>query len=462
MSDTPFLGHPRGLAWLSFSEFWERFSYYGMQALLVLYMTHLLLLPGHVEHVLGFGPFRRMLQSLYGPLSPQALASAIFGLYTGLVYLTPIGGGILADRVIGRTRAVTLGASLMAIGHFLMAFETGFLVALLCLLLGVGCFKGNIATQVGELYGPNDPHRADGFQIYLFGIQLAVIVSPLICGTLGEIYGWHWGFAAAGVGMLIGLSVYTLGRPTFPQEISASRAGISNHRPPLRRAEWRNVVVLAALLPVLALALVGNQQIFNAYLVWGESHYQLVLFGLKIPVTWILSFGAIISAAMIGGSVLFWQWWSRRWIEPDEITKMAIGAGIGATAPLALAAAAATIVAHGHKVGLGWAVAFQILNDLGFANLFPVGLALYSRASPKGVTGVMIGLFYVHLLIGNLLVGWLGGLLERMTGTAFWLLHASLIFVAAAILLVVRGAVGRVLAPSYERADPVAATAAVG
>src|ERR1700712_1525831 len=125
--DKAFLGHPRGLAWLSFSEVWERFSYYGMQALLVLYMTHYLLQPGHVEHVAGFGPFRAMIESAYGPLSPQALASAIFGLYAGFVYLTPILGGILADRVIGRTRAVVIGASLMALGHFLMAFDASFL-----------------------------------------------------------------------------------------------------------------------------------------------------------------------------------------------------------------------------------------------------------------------------------------------------------------------------------------------
>src|SRR5262249_28616982 len=149
--DTVFLGHPGGLGWLSFCEFWERFSYYGMQALLVLYMTHSLLLPGHVEHVLGFGPFRRAVESVYCPPSPQALGSAVFGLYAGLVYLTPIGGGFVADRMIGRTATVTIGAVLMVLGHFLMAFDWSFLVALTCLMLGVGCFKGNISSQVGDL-----------------------------------------------------------------------------------------------------------------------------------------------------------------------------------------------------------------------------------------------------------------------------------------------------------------------
>ncbi|HXZ67011.1 MAG TPA: MFS transporter, partial [Alphaproteobacteria bacterium] len=176
--DRAFFGHPAGLGWLSASEFWERFSYYGMQTLLVLYMIdpkNGLLLPDHVKHVFGFVPFRHLLESVYGPLQPQPLASIIFGLYAGIVYLTPLAGGLLADRVIGRTKAVTIGASLMAVGHFLMAFDQSFLLALLCLLIGVGCFKGNIASQVGDLYAQDDPRRADAFQIYTLGIQLAVI-----------------------------------------------------------------------------------------------------------------------------------------------------------------------------------------------------------------------------------------------------------------------------------------------
>ncbi|MET0270956.1 MAG: oligopeptide:H+ symporter, partial [Sphingomonas sp.] len=198
--DRAFLGHPRGLAYLAFAEAWERFSFYGMQTLLVLYMVGQLLRPGHVENVAGFPAFRAALEAAYGPLPPQALASAIFGLYAGLIYLTPIAGGLLADRLIGRTRTVTLGATLMVAGHFLMAFDASFLIALACLILGCGCFKGNIAAQVGGLYAAGDLRRADAFQIYYLGINAGVIVSPLICGTLGEVYGWHYGFGAAGVG----------------------------------------------------------------------------------------------------------------------------------------------------------------------------------------------------------------------------------------------------------------------
>jgi proton-dependent oligopeptide transporter, POT family len=173
--DRSFFGHPRGLAYIAFTEAWERFSYYGMQSLLVLYMVNRLLHPGHLEHVAGFGPFRHLLETVYrGPLSVQALASAVFGLYTGFVYLTPIAGGLIADRLLGRTRTITIGALLMCAGHFLMAFDVTFLLALVCLLCGVGCFKGNLASQVGALYATGDNRRADAFQ---FTTSLSMLAS---------------------------------------------------------------------------------------------------------------------------------------------------------------------------------------------------------------------------------------------------------------------------------------------
>jgi POT family proton-dependent oligopeptide transporter len=448
--DKAFLGHPVGLAWLSASELWERFSYYGMQTLLVLYMTHQLLHPGHVERVLGFGPFRRLIESAYGPLSPQALASAIFGLYAGLVYLTPIAGGILADRVIGRTRAVILGACLMAVGHFLMAFEASFLIALLCLLTGVGCFKGNIATQVGGLYGHDDPRRADGFQIYFLGIQIAVIASPLICGTLGELYGWHWGFGAAGVGMVIGLTTYLLGRPTFPAERTRETQSAEPARAALTQSDWRIIAILVVLIPVLAIGSVGNQEIFNAYLVWAEKSYSLVVFAIPVPVTWLISFDAIVSTVAMVLVIMFWRWWATRWREPDELMKITLGLALSALAPFALAAAAGAFSVSGHRVSLWWGVAFELLNDFGFANVFPVGLALYSRAAPKGLGGTLVAIYLTHLFLGNMLVGWLGGLLEKMPGPSFWLLHAGLVGASALILFAIRLTFGRTLAPSYE------------
>src|SRR5688572_24460712 len=221
--DRAFLGHPKGLGYLAFTEAWERFSFYGMQTLLVLYMVKYLLLPGNVENIAFFESFR----SLYGGLDGQPLASAIFGTYAASVYLTPILGGLLADRLLGKRRTVLLGAITMALGHFLMAFEVSFLFALLCLILGSGMFKGNIASQVGALYKPDDLRRADAFQIFYLGINAGVIASPLVVGTLGEVYGWHYGFGAAGVGMLLATGIYLSGQKYLRASDNNPRADAS-------------------------------------------------------------------------------------------------------------------------------------------------------------------------------------------------------------------------------------------
>ncbi len=443
--DSAFLGHPTGLGWLAASEFWERFSYYGMQALLVLYATHYLLLPGHVEKVWGFVPFSHALQSLYGTLTPGAMASVIFGWYAGLVYVTPLAGGLLADRLIGRTAAVVIGASLMALGHFLMAFEASFLLALLCLLIGVGCFKGNIAAQVGDLYAEGDHRRADAFQIYYIGIQIAVIIAPIVCSTLGEKYAWHWGFGAAGIGMLAALLIYLKGRPTFPKEQFRRDGEVK--RAPLNVRDIRTLIVLGLLVPVLAMSLLGNMEIFGAYLVWAEKNFRLVFFGQTMPIGWMVSLDAFVSTFLMAGSVLFWRWYGTRWKEPDEVTKMTIGIAIAACAPLVLAAASMTVAATGHPVSLGWAVAFHVLNDLGFSNILPVGLALYSRCAPKGLEGVMVAVYYLQLALATYLAGNLGGLLGTMLDSHFWLMHVAIMVASAVILVAVRRFAGKVLAP---------------
>jgi POT family proton-dependent oligopeptide transporter len=449
--DHSFLGHPRGLAFLAFTEAWERFSYYGMQTLLVLYMAHQLLLPGHIENIAGFTAFRAFIEHAYGrPLSVVALASAIFGLYTGLVYLTPIAGGIIADRWLGRTWTITIGALLMAAGHFLMAFDVSFLLALTCLVTGVGCFKGNLASQVGALYATGDLRRADAFQIYFLFINAGVIAAPLTAGTLGEVYGWHYGFAAAGVGMLISLVIYRLGRKWLPADEVPKRAGVAAVRKPrLTREERTAVIVLLALLPVLAVGAVGNQEIFNAYLLWAPDHIDLVFFGRKMPTSWLITVDAVLSVSMLVAVLGFWRLWARRFTEPDEIAKMVIGEFISVGGLLMLAVAA-YLSTGGQKAAVGWALAFHVINSIGFANIFPVGLALYARASPKALSATMLGCYYVHLFLANNLVGWLGGQIEKMSGTQFWLLHAGLIAGAGAVLLLARQLFGHVLAPVDE------------
>jgi proton-dependent oligopeptide transporter, POT family len=435
--DRAFLGHPKGLGYLAFTEAFERFSYYGMQSLLVLYMTKTLLFSPHVDQIAGYEAFHAVIQAVYRPgPSEQAVASAIFGLYTSLVYATPILGGLLADRVLGKTRTIILGALLMAAGHFLMAFDATFLLALLSLVLGTGCFKGNIANQVGALYADSDLRRADAFQIFYLGINAGVIAAPLIAGTLGEKVGWHWGFGVAGVGMLIALGIYLYGRRHLPPDPPLRRTE-KVQRPPLGPHEIRTVLLLVALIPVLTASVLCNQQIFNAYLVWADRSVDLEFMGERAPTTWLITLDSIVSVAFLAGMVVFWRLWAKRFKEPDEIGKLTIGTFISVTGVLALAAGAAIAEATGTKVSIWWCVLFHVLNSIAFANMLPVSLALYARAAPVAIGSTMIGVYYLHLFIGNQIVGVIGGQLERMSATSFWLMHAAIAFGAAVIFLVV-------------------------
>lgn len=445
-ADRAFFGHPRGLGVLAFTEAFERFSYYGMQSLLVLYMGKALLLPGHVEHVWGYPTLEGLIQALYRPgASPQAIGSAIFGLYTSLVYLTPIAGGWLADRVLGKTRTIVLGAVLMAAGHFMMTFAQTFLPALLALILGSGCLKGNIASQVGGLYGPSDTRRADAFQIFYMGISAGVIAAPLVTGTLGEELGWHWGFGAAGVGMLVALALYLVGRRHLPPD--PPRRTSTAERRKLTRAEARVVAVLLALLPVMAASVLVNQQIYNAYLSWADTAVDLTWMGRKLPTTWLVTLDTIAAIGCLPLMVAFWRIWARRLPEPDELGKMTIGTFIAAAGVLCLAAGAAQAQARGGQVAIGWCVAFHVVNSIAFANMLPVSMALFARAAPVGLGATLLGVYYLHLFAANQTVGWLGTLLETLGGTQFWLLHAAIALVSAVVFLVV----GRLFGPMLRR-----------
>lgn len=446
--DRAFLGHPAGLGWLSFCELWERFSYYGMQGLLVLYLANYLFLPENVGNVAGMDVLRHAIENVTGPRSPAQLASVLFGLYAGFVYLTPIFGGLIADRWLGRTKTVVIGALLMSLGHFLMAFETALLPALGCLLLGVGCFKGNIAAQVGDLYAPGDKRRASAFQIFMLAVQIAVVAAPFVCGTLGQKVGWHWGFGSAGVGMLIGLATYLAGRRWLPPESPRSQGKADTEaRAPLGRRGVMQLVLLVAILPLLMLSIVGNQQFQNAYPLWSQAHMDMWVGGFEVPVTWLQAVDAVFSTVTILASLAFWRWWATHRTEPDEITKIALGSFVAAGAPALLLIPAFAIEAGGGKISILWTFAYTLVNDLGFANIMPVGLALYSRASPRGFAGVMLGIYYLHLFIGNIFVGWLAGLLEVLPGSQFWLLHAALVGAAGVGLLLVKLVFGRLLAP---------------
>ena len=319
---------------------------------------------------------------------------------------------------------VLLGAVTMAVGHFLMAFEAAFLFAMLCLIVGCGMFKGNIASQVGSLYKPNDLRRADAFQIFYLGINAGVIASPLIVGTLGEIYGWHYGFGAAGIGMLIGLGIYLAGQRHLRRGEDEARATAAAPRVKLTGRDWRAVIALILLIPVLAVAIVPNNQIFNAYLVWGDQQFDLVFMGKKLPTTWLVTLDAIVSVSFLALVALFYRWYGKRWQEPEEVTKIIIGSLFSIAGALCLFTAAAT-QGEGQKIGLFWPVAFHFLNSIAFAHLLPVSLALFAKVAPKAINATIIGLYYLAFFLANTMVGWVGGFYETWPTTTFWLLHAG-------------------------------------
>ena len=419
--DRAFLGHPKGLGYLGFTEACERFSYYSMQTLLVLYMVNYLLVPGRMENVLGLDWLRA---NIFPGLDGQPLASAIFGTYTALVYATPILGGIIADKWLGRTTTLIVGGVLMAIGHFLMAFEPAFLLALLALLLGVGAFKGNIATQVGELYGPSDLRRAMAFQIFYIFINASVIIAPLITGTLGQRVGWHWGFGTAGVVMVLGLFNYLSGRRYLPPDNRPVRGAAKVAREKLTRDEWVSLIALILLIPVLAISLLTNQEIFNAYLVWGDQQFDLRFMGYAMPSSWLITLDAAVSFSMLVVVAAFWKWWGTRRREPDEISKMIIGSVFTIGGGLCLFLAA-WLTPAGEKIGLFWPVMFHLLNSIGFAHILPISLALFTKIAPFQIRGTVIGLYYLAFFGANATVGYVGGLYSSLPTTTFWLLHVA-------------------------------------
>lgn len=440
-SDRAFLGHPKGLGFLSFTEACERFSYYSMQTLLVLYMVNYLLLPGRMEQVIGLDWLR---DNVWPGLEGQPLASAIFGSYTALVYLTPIFGGILADRWLGRTPTLILGGVLMAIGHFLMAIESAFLLALLALLLGVGAFKGNIASQVGALYGPNDLRRAMAFQIFYIAINVSVIGAPLVSGTLGQRVGWHYGFGCAGIVMVAGLFIYLAGRRWLPADDRPTKAAVQQ-REKLSRDDWLCLVYLLVLIPVLAIALLTNQQIFNAYLVWGDQQFDLRFMDYTMPSSWLITLDATLSFSMLVAVAAFWKWWGTRRREPDEISKMIIGSFFTIGGGLCLFMAAVT-QPEGGKIGLFWPFMFHLLNSIGFSHILPISLALFSKIAPKQINATVIGLYYLAFFLANYTVGQVGQLYSSLPTPTFWLIHVATAAFGLIAFMVFKLVVGRRMA----------------
>jgi POT family proton-dependent oligopeptide transporter len=482
-------GHPRGLVVLFFAEMWERMSYYGMRSLLVLYMVNYLFVrPDVGRQVLGFNALRGALEHTFGPLAPQALSSQVYGLYTGFVYMTPFFGGLLADRLLGRRKAVIVGGTLMAIGHFLMAMENMFLLALMFLILGNGCFKPNISTQVGGLYPPGDHRRDSAFSIFYVGINVGAFLAPIVCGTLGQKVGWHYGFAAAGVGMVLGLIVYVTNMKHLPLEPPPTESKTAPIAGVIAFIVGIPVVVLTLIamfalpkavplaiavivatavitwitrLPadekprVLAIvaccAVVGAfwavyEQQGNTLQLWADqnTHWPKI-FGWQVPSTWYQAFNPFMIWFFTPALIGLWNWQSRRREEPTSLMKMAMGCvmlGLG----FAIMIAASAGMAPDVRRSILWLVGSTVIYTLGELYLSPIGLSFVTKVSPTRIVSMMMGVWFLANMIGNYMTGYLGTFYEKMPKQQFFTMLLTIGVVAGAVLFAISRPLEKIVA----------------
>ncbi len=427
-------GHPKGLFVLFFTEMWERFSYYGMRSLLVLYMTKRLLIEADAGmSVLGYDSIRLFVSwfvglfGMHGQLSVQALSSQIYGLYTGFVYFTPFFGGILADRVFGQRKSVYIGGVLMAIGHFLMAVEHLFFLALFFLILGNGCFKPNISTQVGNLYPEGDHRRDSAFTIFYMGINLGAFFSPLVCGTLGQVVGWHWGFGAAGVGMLAGLCVYHFGKHLLPPDRMMKRAQASGpaEERSLTPAEWKAIGALVFLCVVNIVFWAVYEQQGNTLQLWADQNTRWTFLGFQVPSSWYQAFNPAFIFLFAPLMNRFWGWQDKRGGEPSSVTKMGIGCVLLGGAFLIMIAATRA-VGPGEQGSLLWLVSTTWFFTMGELYLSPIGLSLVTKVAPARMVSMLMGMWFLSSFFGNYLSGFIGGFYETMNKDAFFTLLMAL------------------------------------
>jgi POT family proton-dependent oligopeptide transporter len=410
MRDTgSWFGQPKGLTILFLTEMWEKFSFFGMRALQIYYMTKAL----HYS---------------------QAHASLIFGAYAAGVYLTPIFGGLIADRWLGRRKAVVIGGLLMAFGHFMMAFEALFFPAMAVIAIGNGLFLPNLPSQVNLLYAKDDPRAGSAFNVYYVGINLGAFLAPLICGTLGELYGWHYGFGAAGIGMCLGLVVYLWGGRYLPPAVATAPARID----PVHAGEGSgNIPLLAGVALAVMLFRIGYEQTGNTFAIWADAAVSRQAFGLTIPVTWFQSLNPMFVFLLSPLLVRMWNRRAARGRATPALERMTMGAiGVG-LAYAALAALIALSAATGFVIDWIWMVVFFAAFTLAELYILPVGLGLFASLAPKRFAATTIAAWFFCSFTGNLLSGAIGAVWERMSPQAFFLLMAAICIVSGLLLLAI-------------------------
>ena len=404
-AERPWFGQPRGLTILFLTNMWEQFSYFGMRALLVYYMTRELLLS-------------------------QEHSSLIYGAYTSLAYFTPIVGGVIADRWLGKKLAVTIGASIMALGHFLMAFEPTFYIALATIALGNGLFLPTLPSQINDLYKADDPRRPWAYNVYYVGVNIGGFLAPLICGTLGELYGWHWGFGAAGVGMVVGLCIYLWGAKYLPEENKA------RPEPEVEaKAGSRRDIYLLLLAVGLAVTVFRGayEQVGNTLAIWAGSGVDRAIGSLTIPMTWFISLNPMIVILVTPFLLARWRRKAEAGREHSTMQKMAIGALLVAGA-YGLLALAATLAGSGQASWL-WLVAFFVIFTLGELYILPNGLGLFARLAPPRFGATTVAAWYLAIFSGSLTAGLVGTLWSRMSPGLFFVLLAAIATTAAGLLI---------------------------
>ncbi len=407
-------GHPRGLTVLFMTNMWAEFSYFGLQAMLVYYMTQ----------QLGFD---------------QAKSSLVYGIYGGAAFFSPFFGGIVADRWLGRRNSVITGAMLMMLGHFAMAFEGLLFPALALVALGNGLFMPPLAVQVGSLYDDGDPRRAQAFSAYYMGINLGGLLAPLVCGTLGELYGWHWGFGAAGIGMAVGLAIYLgFGRylPVDHQRENR-RAGVAPIK--LAPGDWRNLRLLATIIAVIVLFRIGYEQSGNVIALWidQQTDRHIALFGssLEVPATWFQSLNPLIIIVLTPVLIGYWARYEKRTgTRPNLLRRMSLGCIIAALSMAVMVAAAIAYTQSGQPVSAGWVIAYFVLLTVGELLVIPTGLAMVGTLAPAQVAAMAMGSWYIAKFVGSVLAGIMGTYWGSIPAPLFFGLGAVSVAGASIIL----------------------------
>lgn len=394
-----FKGHPKGLYILFFTEMWERFSYYGMRAILTLYM---------ITEVTKDNP---------GLGWDNVFALSIYGWYTMAVYVMSIPGGIIADRWLGQKRTVLYGGILLVFGHSILAIDAtwAFATGLALIVLGVGGLKPNISTMVGGLYREGDPRRDHGFTVFYIGINIGAFLASLVVGGVGEIYGWHYGFGLAGIGMALGLLVFLYGHKYLknvgdpPKLRTDTKTQIKT---PLTKIEKDRMVVLFLSFIVIIAFWAAFEQAGGLMNIYTNSKVDRMFLGWQIPTSWFQSLNPFF--IMIFGTLVatFWLKRQRSNKEASTLFKMAIGTMIMGTGFLMMSGATLQATSAG-QAGMYWLIAAYFLHTIGELCASPTALSFITKLAPVKYGSLMMGSYFAATGIGNKVAGLLGETASR-------------------------------------------------